>query len=126
LTVDLLSVGIKFVGIITAALLYRKKSSTPDRIKIALGALYSAASRKFYIDEVYLFITRRIIFNMISKPIAWFDRKIVDGFMNAVGNSTRSISEDIKELQSGQLQKYAFIFLSGVLIILLTFIYLNQ
>ena len=125
-TVALISVGIAFVGIITAALFYRKKSSTPDRIKTALGALYLGASRKFYIDEVYLFITRRIIFNMISKPIAWFDRKIVDGFMNAIGNSTRSISEDIKELQSGQLQKYAFIFLSGVLIILLTFIYLNQ
>jgi NADH-quinone oxidoreductase subunit L len=125
-TVALISVGIAFVGIITAALFYRKKSSTPDRIKTALGALYLGASRKFYIDEVYLFITRRIIFNMVSKPIAWFDRKIVDGFMNAIGNSTRSISEDIKELQSGQLQKYAFIFLSGVLIILLTFIYLNQ
>jgi NADH-quinone oxidoreductase subunit L len=125
-TVAAISVGIALAGIITAFLLYRKESLVPDKIKRTLGGFYSAANKKFFIDEVYLFITRKIIFNLVSRPIAWFDRNIVDGFMNAVGSSTNSISEDIKEFQSGQLQKYAFIFLSGILLILLTFIYLNQ
>lgn len=125
-TVASISVLIALVGIFAASALYRKGSETPERIKASMGNLYTTINRKFYIDEIYLFITRKIIFNFISRPIAWFDRNIVDGFMNAVGNSTKSIAEDIKEFQSGQLQKYAFIFISGVLLILLTFIYLNQ
>jgi hypothetical protein len=46
--------------------------------------------------------------------------------MNAIASVTNYISEEIKELQSGQLQKYAFIFISGALIILLTVLYANQ
>ena len=48
----------------------------------ALGGLYKAAYRKFYIDEIYLFITQKIIFNLIGRPAAWIDRNIVDGMMN--------------------------------------------
>lgn len=120
------SVAVALAGILIAAALYRKDSAKPAAIKSSMGNLYTAIYNKFYIDEIYLFVTRKIIFKYVSRPIVWFDRNIVDAFMNAVGNSTESIAEDIKELQSGQLQKYAFIFLSGVLLILLTFIYLNQ
>ena len=125
-TVAATSVSVAVLGILGAAILYRKESETPEKIKKSMGSFYLVVQKKFYIDEVYLFITKKLIFNLISRPIAWFDRNIVDAFMNGVGNSTQAISEDIKEFQSGQLQKYAFIFLSGVLIILLTFIYLNQ
>jgi len=124
--VAIISVLFGVAGIIFAAILYRKETVIPEKLKGSLGGIYTMAYRKFYMDEVYLFITRKIIFNFISRPIAWFDRHIVDGFMNAVASTTQFISEEVKELQSGQLQKYAFIFLSGVLIILLTFIYLYQ
>ena len=36
----------------------------------------TAANRRLYWDEIYLFITCRIIFDGICKPIAWFDRHI--------------------------------------------------
>ena len=39
---------------------------------------------KFYIDEIYMFVTKKIIFNGISQSIAWFDRHIVDGTMTAL------------------------------------------
>ena len=34
--------------------------------------------------KLYLFVTKKIIFRYISAPVAWFDRHIVDGTMNAI------------------------------------------
>ncbi len=43
--------------------------------------------------------------------------------MNLVGNSTARAAELIKGFQSGQVQKYGFIFVSGVLLLAFIFIY---
>lgn len=114
------------VGIGIAFKFYKTASTTPDKLSKSLGTLYTSAAHKFYIDEIYLMITKGVIFRFISKPIAWFDRHIIDGFMNMLAALTNWISEQIKEFQSGQVQKYAFIFISGVLIIVLSFIYASQ
>jgi NADH-quinone oxidoreductase subunit L len=78
-----------------------------------------AAYHRFYIDEVYQFITHRIIFRCISTPLAWFDRHIVDGFMNSLAWTTHATSDRIKNLQSGNVQQYSVVFLSGALALLL-------
>ena len=61
-----------------------------------------------------MFVTKKIVFNLISAPIAKFDKKYVDGTMEGIGNKTVIISEKIKGLQSGRLQDYAMFFVSGV------------
>lgn len=118
-----LSVGIGLLGIITAWMLYKKETSIPAAISSSLGFFYKWAFNKFYFDELYLFITRKIIFKRIAQPFAWFDRNVVDGTMNLIGNSTVAISIKIKGLQSGKVQDYAFTFVSGVVIITMVFIY---
>ena len=117
------SILIALVGIGIAALMYMKETTIPDRVAKSLKGFYTAAYNKFYIDEVYLFVTKKIIFNYISRPVAWFDRHIVDGTMNLIGNTTAKVSELIKGFQSGQIQKYGFIFVSGALALALVFIY---
>ncbi len=124
--VAITSVVVALIGIGTAWKFYKSESASSEKAAKALGGFYVSAQNKFFIDEFYVFVTKSIIFKLISKPITWFDRNIIDGFMNAVATVTNYISEEIKELQSGQLQKYAFIFISGVLVILLTVIYTNQ
>ena len=88
--------------------------------------MYSAAYRKFYIDELYLFITRKIIFNGIGKPAAWFDKNIVDGFMNGLATATSKTSGMIKGLQSGKVQNYALYFFGGIICLAVLFIYLMK
>jgi len=118
------AVLVGLLGIGTAMLFYVKETTLPDRIFNALGIFSRAAYRKFYIDEIYIFITKRIIFNYISRPIAWFDRHIVDGAMNGVAYVTNEASDRIKNLQSGQLQQYALVFVSGAVLLVLLFTYL--
>ncbi len=116
------AVLVGLLGIIVATLFYRKETSIPDQIFKALGGFAQAAYHKFYVDELYLFITKKIIFNYISRPIAWFDRHIVDGTMNGLAYVTNEASERIKKLQSGQLQQYALVFVSGTVFLVLIFV----
>jgi len=118
------SVLIGIVGIGIATLLYRKENNLSDRIASGIKGLYTAAYHKFYMDEVYLFVTKRIIFNCISKPVAWFDRHVVDATMNGVAWSVNVVSEKSKGFQSGQLQDYAYWFISGAIVLVLLFVYL--
>ncbi|HRA99179.1 MAG TPA: NADH-quinone oxidoreductase subunit L [Ignavibacteria bacterium] len=118
------TVTLAVIGILTAFFLYKKESTSPDKIKNSLGLIYRSAYRKFYIDEVYMFVTKKIIFNMISVPIAWFDRNVIDSSMNGIAAATNFISEKIKYLQSGQLQQYAFVMVAGMILIFLLTVYL--
>ncbi len=119
------SLIIALSGILFAARMYYKPTSYPDKVTSAFGKLYVWAKDKFYMDELYLFVTKRIIFDKISKPAAWFDRHIVDGMMDSIGNTTVWISEKIKPVQSGRLQEYAIYFVYGVVVLILIFYYFN-
>ena len=118
------SVAIGLLGIGLAWVMYRKETALPDRVASFFSHGYRWAYNKFYIDEVYIFITKKIIFRRISQPVAWFDRHIVDGTMNGIAYVTQSVSSMIKGLQSGQLQKYGFVFITGVIALAIVFIFL--
>ncbi|MBP6023013.1 NADH-quinone oxidoreductase subunit L [Ferruginibacter sp.] len=117
-------VALGLAGIFTAMFLYKKQNAKPDKLAASLSGLYKAAYHKFYIDEIYLFITKKILFNLIGRPAAWFDKNVVDGLVNATGNTTQLISEKIKGIQSGKVQQYAVYFLAGVIGLAVLFIYL--
>lgn len=118
-----MSVGVGVLGIGIAWIMYKKETNIADKIAAAFGFLYKWTYNKFYFDEIYLFVTREIIFKRIAQPFAWFDKKVVDGTMNLIGNTTVDISKKIKGAQSGKVQDYAFAFVSGVVIMVMVFIY---
>jgi NADH-quinone oxidoreductase subunit L len=118
------SVLIGLLGIGIAYIFYRKKSSLPDKLATTFKYTYKWVYNKFYIDEIWLFITKKIIFRYISEPVAWFDRHIVDGTINAIASVTQVVSFSIRGFQSGQLQKYAYVFISGAILLAVIFIYL--
>lgn len=111
------SIAVAMGAIILATTLYMKPSEIPSKMAQRFAGLYKAMYNRFYIDEVYLFITKKIIFNNVSRPIAWFDKHIVDGAMNGMAWLTGWTSVKIKGFQSGQVQWYAYVFLFGTLLI---------
>jgi NADH-quinone oxidoreductase subunit L len=118
------SVLIGLVGIGAAWILYKKKSELPDRMAASFGSLYKTVYNKFYIDEIYLFVTRKILFGCVSRPVAWFDRHIIDATMNGLATITNFASDRIKGIQSGQVQHYAATFVAGAVGLLLIMLYL--
>ncbi len=118
------SVLIGVLGIVVATVMYKKETAIPDQVAGTFKHLYKWAHHKFYWDEVYLFVTRKIIFQHISKPIAWFDRHVIDATMNGIAGITQYTAYAIKGFQSGRLQQYAFVFVSGTVVLVLIFVYL--
>ncbi|MCZ6595378.1 MAG: NADH-quinone oxidoreductase subunit L [Bacteroidetes bacterium] len=119
-----IAVGVGSIGIILAYIFYKKENDLADRFANRFGVIYKWTYEKFYLDEIYLFITKKILFKRIAAPIARFDKKYVDGTMVGIGNKTVLTSEKIKGIQSGKVQDYAFAFIAGVVILALVFIYL--
>ena len=117
------SVFIGVLGIALAYIMYRKESAIPDMLAKSFKYAYKWTYNKFYIDELYLFVTKKIIFRFISEPVAWFDRNVVDATMNGIAAVSNSLSFRIKDFQSGQLQKYGFVFISGTILIVLVMVY---
>jgi len=111
-------------GIALSYIFYKKENDLSDKFANAFGMFYKWTYNKFYFDEIYIFVTHKIIFNLIAAPIAKFDKKIVDGTMEGIGNKTVVISKRIKGIQSGKVQDYAFSFIAGVVILAIVFIYL--
>jgi NADH-quinone oxidoreductase subunit L len=119
-----IAVLVGLVGIVIAYLFYKKESNLSDKAVSFFGKSYQWALDKFYFDEIYLFITKKILFKGVSKPAATFDKKIVDGSMNGIGNGTVKIAQLIKGMQSGKVQDYAFAFIAATVIMALVFVYL--
>ncbi len=119
--VAITSIIISFIGMGIAVRMYYKKNDIPDRITASISTFYKWAYNKFYFDELWLYVTRNIIFKRISATIAWFDKKFVDGFMDSLAYVTQAASSTIKDFQSGYIQQYAFAYLLGALILVVGF-----
>jgi len=119
------SILLATVAIVIATTMYMK-----DQNKVALilkarsKKFLTAAYHRFYMDELWLFVTKKIIFRGISRPIAWFDKKVIDGFMDILATTTQLFSRQIKRFQSGNIQSYCIWFLLGVMMLALTLIFL--
>lgn len=112
------------IGIIIAGYLYKTESGRADAVSNGFGSFYKWAKSKFYMDEIWLFFTKKIMFNLIGRPAAWFDRHVVDGFMNLLARITLWFSYVIRFIQSGKIQSYTLYFFGGVFFLAIIFIYL--
>ena len=114
-TVAGISLAVAVISIAVAAKMYMKENPLPDKLAASMPRLWDWCHHRFYWDELYMFITHRIIFGLICKPIAWFDRHIIDGTMDAFATVTNKASCAIKGIQSGNVQTYVWIYLLGAL-----------
>ncbi len=97
--------------------IYVAKSWSADAIATKWGVLYKLSYHKFYIDEIYAALIK-IFVDGIAKVLYWIDIHIVDGIVNALGGLVRAVGEILSPLQNGQAQRYAGVFLCGVIILL--------
>ena len=112
-----ISLILAVLAILLATVMYRKENPLPDKFQAALPTLWKWCHHRFYWDELYMFITHKIIFNCVCRPLAWFDRHIIDGTMDSFAILTNKASEAIRPLQSGQVQMYVWIYAIGAILL---------
>lgn len=112
------SLAIAVAVILFAAYMYMSgRNKLPQELATRFSGLHRAAYNRFYIDQIWLFVTKKIIFAGISRPLAWFDRHVIDGAMDGLAWITNQLSWSIRGFQSGQTQQYTRVFLYGALLI---------
>ena len=108
------SVIVALIGIGLATYMYApKKTPLADALAKKMPKLHKAALNRFYIDDAWQFFTHKIVFGCFSKPIAWFDRRVIDGTFNFMAWGTQEAGETIRPWQSGDVRSYAIWFLTG-------------
>ena len=108
------SVIVAIIGIGLATYMYApKKTPLADALAKKMPKLHKAALNRFYIDDAWQFFTHKIVFGCFSKPIAWFDRRVIDGTFNFMAWGTQEAGETIRPWQSGDVRSYAIWFLTG-------------
>ena len=105
---------IAILSICLATYIYKGESQPiADRLYKTFPKLHRAAYKRFYQDEIWQYVTHRIIFRCVSTPIAWFDRHVVDGTFNFLAWGANEAGESIRPWQSGDVRQYAVWFLTG-------------
>ena len=112
--VAITSCVIAVISIALATYIYKgEKQPIADMLYKRFPALHRAAYKRFYMDEIWMFITHKIIFRCVSTPIAWFDRHVVDGTFDFMAWGANEAGETIRPWQSGDVRRYAVWFLTG-------------
>ncbi|WP_199741372.1 NADH-quinone oxidoreductase subunit L [Prevotella sp. OH937_COT-195] len=113
-TIALTSTVIAICAIALATYIYKgEKQPVAERMYKMFPRLHRAAYKRFYMDEVWMFVTHKIIFRFFSHPIAWFDRHCVDGTFNFMAWGANEAGETLRPWQSGDVRQYAVWFLTG-------------
>jgi NADH-quinone oxidoreductase subunit L len=135
----LLSVGAAVAGILLARRLYAAGRSDEPLERLP-QPLYRALANKWYLDDIYDFLFVNGLAKGGGSLMAAFDRRFVDGGVNAAGLLTRvtsvisiwwdswivdglvrlsaaavrALSYPLRMVQSGYVQAYALVFMAGV------------
>lgn len=117
LSVAATSLTVAVLAIALATVMYAKKNTIPTKLKEMMPGLWMAAHRRFYWDEIYMFVTHKIIFNGICRGIAWFDRHVIDATMDGFAKVAQKTSYAIRGLQSGNIQLYVLWYFAGAVLL---------
>lgn len=113
------------IGISLATWMYAGKEwPVADKLERTFPKLHKAALNRFYIDDAWQYFTHKIVFRCFSRPIAWFDRHVVDNTFNFLAWGTNEAAESIRPWQSGNVRGYATWFISGAVALLLALLLL--
>ncbi len=136
-----LSLGVAVLGIAFAWAVYATRRIPAERFTASAGGafVHRMLSRRYWIDDAYDAFGRYVVYG-VARALDWFDRKVIDGIVNAVGRGglvtatgadvfdrrvidgainalsleTVRTSWRLRQRQTGQVQNYAWVVVLGI------------
>jgi len=111
-----LAIGSSLIGLLGLGLAYWRYRDFKG--KEFEGAVWNPVKNKYYIDEIY----QSLIVENLKRVGDFFwkviDGRILDGFLNGIASRAGGASLQLRKLQTGLTQQYAFWVWVGVLILI--------
>ena len=116
LWIPIMASVIAIVGILVALVLYGRR--TPDLANEPQG-VRKIIIQKFYIDEVYLYLTHSVVFRWIAAPLKWIDDHIVDALINVQSRIAQHFAAKARAVQNGLIHIYIGVLMMGFILLIL-------
>jgi NADH-quinone oxidoreductase subunit L len=111
--IAIIGLGLALAGIGIAWFLYGRESQAAGRI--GLPVVHRLLTKKYYLDTLYEdALTANVFYAKLCAMVDWFDRNVLDEFVEKTGWLTKNIGRAIVLLQTGQLQAYGMAMVIGV------------
>ncbi len=123
LFVLMVSTILSLTGFFYAWARYIKREGWTVSIGNAFNWLKPALDNKWYIDRIYNYWIVQPLLALSGWLARFFDPKVIDGAVNAVGEVTNDGGEAVRKLQNGAVPTYAFSILLGVVAVVLYFVF---
>lgn len=115
-----IGVGVAAVGFFWAWNLYARVGMERVHEVVEANAflrfLHRLTLRKFYLDDLYYWLTR-YIFLGIAHIAAAFDASIVDGIVNGIAGTVLGLGKGLRRAETGRVQTYMYGFFGGVAVL---------
>ncbi len=141
---EALSLGVALLGIVLAWAVYVKRSIPAERFTASRSGafVHKMLSNRYWIDNVYDAFGAKVYVGF-AKAMDWFDRRVIDGIVNAVGQgglaaaagsdyfdrhvvdgAVNFVSKEtvrsgmrLRQRQTGQVQSYAWVVVFGIVVV---------
>jgi NADH-quinone oxidoreductase subunit L len=95
------------IGFLLAWLLYYMRPELPERIAAGAGMVYRLVLNKYFIDELYSALFVKPLIEGSRKLWHGVDEATIDGIINGSAHSAQRLSDDVRQMQSGNIRSYA-------------------
>ncbi len=111
------SSALAVAGIVCAWVTYQKQAVSAETLARIFAPLYTAAQRKFWLDDFYGAVYRGG-FLALSRLVGWVDRYLVDGLVNWASAWTLRVGDRLRRIQTGRAQDYLYGVAFGLLLVI--------
>jgi NADH-quinone oxidoreductase subunit L len=145
--VALASTTLALLAIAAGVMVYRREGAVERDPMLRMGALTTLLVNKYYMDDFYFKGIIRPVRDKLSAAVYWsnqtildgavngaagltkvfakvvngFDRKVIDGAVDGVGNLAGFTGGLLRYIQSGNVQRYAAFLFTGVVVLAIIF-----
>jgi NADH-quinone oxidoreductase subunit L len=126
LNVALAATALPLAGVFLAFLIYQVKVLSAASLSRLFRPVHRLLENKYFLDFLYeRVIVGALFYTTLGGSLAAFDRIVVDGAVNGVGNVTRQTGAVLRHVQSGQFQTYGAFAFTGLFVATVVVLVLN-
>jgi NADH-quinone oxidoreductase subunit L len=105
------------IGILGAWLIYQRRVIAPEDLQQKLKPLHTLLVKKYYFDEVYLFLVLKVQ-QGVAIAMNWFEQNVlIRGIVNGLAALTRGSGDRLRRLQTGHLHTYVLLIVAGLILV---------
>jgi NADH-quinone oxidoreductase subunit L len=141
-----LSLGVALLGVWLARSIYSTRRIPAERFTTIPGGAFvqRMLAKRYWIDDAYDAFGRTVVVG-VARALDWFDRRVIDGIVNAVGRGGMRIAVEsdafdrkvidgavnavsletirtswrLRQRQTGQVQNYAWVVVVGIVAVVI-------